>query len=154
MSMNKALAAVTLAVATGVVAPVVAYGGVDSKAKATFVGSIHVSGKKATLSVRYQCNSGETLWVSAKEMASGAASAKLAKEGSSKTAAAWWESHRNRFTCNGKAHTGTFGIDTVEKGSKGKLVPGKAWVQFCVTTGKTEATTKLTLSKSGWVKVV
>ena len=151
--MNKALAVVALAVATGVVAPVAAYGGLDSKAKATFVGSIHVSGKKATLSVRYQCTSGETLWVSAKEMASGAASAKLPKEGSSKAAAAWWESHRNRFTCNGKAHTGTFSIDTVEKGSKGKLVPGKAWVQFCVTTGKTEATTKLTLSKSGWVKV-
>jgi hypothetical protein len=155
MSMKKALAAITLAVTMGVVAAVAAAADAsDSKAKATFVGSIHVSGKKATLSVRYQCTSGETLWVSAKEMASGATSPKLRKEGSSKTAAAWWESHRNRFTCNGKAHTGTFSIDTVEKGSKGKLVPGKAWVQFCVTTGKTEADTKLTLSKSGWVKVV
>jgi hypothetical protein len=153
--MKKVLAAVTLAVVVGVVAPaLVSAGGLGSHAKATFVGSIHVSGKKATLSVRYQCTSGETLWVSAKGMASGATSAKLTKEGSSKTAAAWWESHRNQFTCNGKAHTGTFTIDTVEKGSKGKLVAGKAWVQFCVTTGKTEATTKLTLSKSGWVKVV
>jgi hypothetical protein len=117
------------------------------------VGAIHVGGKKATLSVRYQCASGQTVWVSAKEMASGASSAKLAKEGSSKTAAAWWESHRNKFVCNGKLHTGTFSIDTVEKGSKGKLVAGKAWVQFCVTKGTTEANTKLILSKSGWVAV-
>jgi hypothetical protein len=152
--MKNVLAAVTLAVAAGIVAPVVAgAGGLDPKAKATFKGAIHVSGKKATLSVRYQCASGETVWVSAKELASGATSVKLTKEGSSKTAAAWWESHRNRFTCNAKAHTATFTIDTVEKGSKGKLVDGKAWVQFCVTTGKTEADTKLILSKSGWVKV-
>jgi hypothetical protein len=155
MDMKKVLAAVSLAVAAGVGAPVAAGAhGVDSQSKATFLGSIHVSGKKATLSVRYQCPSGETVWVSAKEMASGAPSAKLAKEGSSKTAAAWWESHRNKFTCNGKTNTGTFAIDTVEKGSKGKLVSGSAWVQFCVTKGKTEADTKLILSKSGWVKVV
>jgi hypothetical protein len=153
--MKTVLAAVVLAVATGVVAPGVAGAeGSDTQAKASFVGPIHVSGKKATLSVRYQCPKGETVWVSAKEMASGATTVKLTKEGSSKTAAAWWESHRNKFTCNGKTSTDTFVIDTVEKGSKGKLVAGKAWVQFCVTTGKTEADTKLILSKSGWVKVV
>jgi hypothetical protein len=53
-----------------------------------------------------------------------------------------------------RAVSSAFSIDTVEKGSKGKLVTGKAWVQFCVTTGKTEADTKLILSKSGWVEVV
>ena len=37
----------------------------------------------------------------------------------------------------------------VEKGSKGTLAPGSAWVQFCVTAGD-----KLILSKAGWVKVV
>ena len=153
--MKMVFAAVTLAVAAGVVTPVVAGAeGSDSQAKASFVGPIHVSGNKATLSVSYQCPKGETVWVSAKEMASGATTVKLTKEGSSKTAAAWWESHRNKFTCNGNAHTNTFVIDTVKKGSKGKLVAGKAWVQFCVTTGKTEADTKLILSKSGWVKVV
>lgn len=153
--MQKLLVAVTLAVlATVVVAPLSAQAeGTDPNGKATFMGPIHVTGKKGTLSVRYQCASGQTVWVSAKEMASGASSAKLAKEGSSKTAAAWWESHRNRFVCNGKLHTGTFSVDTVEKGSKGKLVPGKAWVQFCVTKGTTEANTKLILSKSGWVAV-
>jgi hypothetical protein len=153
--MKKLFAIVVLAAATGVVAaPIAGAHGVEPKANATFMGSIHVSGKKATLSVRYQCAAGENLWVSAKELASGATSKKLTKEGSSKVAAAWWESHRNQFKCDGKAHTGRFTIDRVEKGSKGKLVPGKAWVQFCVTTGTTEANTKLNLSKSGWVTVV
>jgi hypothetical protein len=127
--------------------------GVDPTAKATFVGPITVSGSKATMRVRYQCGSGEHLWVSAKETARGYSATKLMKEGSSRSAAAWWESHRNRFVCNGKAHTATFTIDKVEKGSKGQLVDGSAWVQFCVTKGKTEKDTVLTLSKSGWVRV-
>jgi hypothetical protein len=152
--MKRALAAVTLVVLASVVAPRAADAeGTDPNGKAAFVGPIHVSGTKAALTVRYQCASGKNVWVSAKEMASGASSARLAKEGSSKTAAAWWESHRNAFVCNGKPHTGTFSIDTVEKGSKGVLVNGKAWVQFCVTKGTTEANTKLILSKSGWVAV-
>jgi hypothetical protein len=152
--MKKLLAAVALATVVSVVAPVVANAeGTDPNGKATFMGAILVCGAKATLSVRYQCASGKTVWVSAKEMGSGASSAKLAKEGSSKTAAAWWESHRNTFVCNGKPHTGTFSVDKVEKGSKGTLVNGKAWVQFCVTKGTTEANTKLILSKSGWVAV-
>jgi hypothetical protein len=153
--MKKIVAAVALVVAAGVNMPVGAGADViNAHAKATFVGPIKVAGKKATLSVRYQCASGEHLWVSAKEMASGAASVKLTKEGSSKTAAAWWESHRNAFKCNGKLRTATFSIDKIEKGSKGTLSAGKAWVQFCVTTGKTEKDTKLTLSRSGWVTVV
>ena len=147
------IAAIAAAIAVGVVAPGVAgaAGGVSSNA--TFLSPITVKGKTATLKVRYQCAPAETVWVSAKELASGKAAAKLTKEGSSKAAAGWWESHRNRFTCNNKPQTGTFSIDTVEPGSKGKLVAGSAWVQFCVTKGKTEATTKLLLSKSGWVKV-
>ena len=152
--MWKALATAMLlaSVAVGLPAAALAEGS-DPNGKATFIGAIQVSGKKATLVVRYQCASGENLWVSAKETKSGVSAAKLMKEGSSKTAGAWWESHRNRFICNGKPHTGTFTIDTVEKGSKGVLVPGSAWVQFCVTKGKTEATTVLILSKSGWVHV-
>jgi hypothetical protein len=153
--MKSLFAATALAIAAGVVVPAVAGAqGSNTRASATFLGAIHVSGKKATLSVRYQCPSGQNVWVSAKELASGAKSAKLAKEGSSKTAAGWWESHRNTFVCNGKANTAAFSIDAVEKGSKGKLVPGMAWVQFCVTKGTTEANTKLILSKSGWVEVV
>jgi hypothetical protein len=151
----KMVIAAVLAASAGVLVPAVA--GAETSAApletATFKGPIHVDGKKATLSVRYSCPSGQTVWVSAKELATGAVSAKLTKEGSSKAAAGWWESHRNRFTCNGKMQTGTFSIDKVEKGSKGTLVNGSAWVQFCVTKGTTEANTKLILSKSGWVKV-
>jgi hypothetical protein len=145
-----------IAVIAGVVAgipPGALAAGADPNAKATFIGAIDVSGKQATLRVRYRCSSGETLWVSAKETKTGASTTKLTKEGSSKIASAWWQSHRNKFTCNKLAHTGKFTIDTIERGSKGTLVPGKAWVQFCVTKGHTEKTTVLTLSKSGWVDV-
>jgi hypothetical protein len=150
----RLLVGAVLAAAVTIGVPMAALAaGSDPNAKATFLGPIHVSGKKATLKVRYQCGSGEAVWVSAKETKSGVSAAKLMREGASKVASGWWESHRNRFTCNGKPHTQTFTIDRIEKGSKGTLVPGSAWVQFCVTKGKTEATTVLILSKSGWVKV-
>jgi hypothetical protein len=141
-----------VAVAAGAIAlaPVAALAeGSDPHGKATFLGAIHSSGAKATLKVRYQCAEGQALWVSAKQSQSGKADKRLVKEGSSKVAAGWLESHRNHFTCNGKAHTATFSIDTVEKGSKGTLKPGRAWVQFCVTKGQED----LILSKSGWVAV-
>jgi hypothetical protein len=152
--MKKLVLGVVLTAVVGVVLPLAALAeGTDPNGKATFMGAIQVSAKTATLPVRYQCSTGETVWVSAKQTRSGVSAAKLMKEGSSKVASGWWESHRNRFTCNGKPQTGTFTIDAVEKGSKGTLVPGSAWVQFCVTKGHTEATTVLILSKSGWVKV-
>jgi hypothetical protein len=45
-------------------------------------------------------------------------------------------------------------MDKVERGKKGTLkAGGTAWVQFCITTGTTEANTKLLLSRSGWVHV-
>jgi hypothetical protein len=73
---------------------------------------------------------------------------------SSKTASAWWDSHRNRISCNGAFHTGSFTLDKVEPHKKGTLkAGGTAWVQFCITTGTTEANTKLLLSRSGWVHV-
>jgi hypothetical protein len=37
----------------------------------------------------------------------------------------------------------------VEKGSKGRLKKGRAYIQFCVTQGEQT----LLLSKSGWVRV-
>ena len=127
--------AVTAAVA--VIVPVVAFAeGSDPNGKAAFVGMIRSSGKTATLKVSYRCASGEALWVSAKQTASGLSATRLMKEGSSKGSAGWLESHRNKFVCNGKMHTGTFAIDTVEKGSKGTLKSGTAWVQFCVTKGQ------------------
>jgi hypothetical protein len=46
-----------------------------------------------------------------------------------------------------------FYIDTFEPGSKGRLRRGFAWVQFCITTGETEADTKLIVSKAKFVRV-
>src|SRR3954452_6892001 len=137
-----------------VIVPVVAFAeGADPNGKASFVGMIQSKRKTATLEVSYRCASGDAVWVSAKQTTSGLSATRLMKEGSSKGSAGWLESHRNKFVCNGKMHTATFAIDTVEKGSKGTLKAGTAWVQFCVTKGQTEATTELILSKSGWVRV-
>ena len=152
--MKRLLVGAALLAAVGVATPLAALAvGIDPHASATFIGPIHVDGSKATLRVRYQCSSAENVWISAKETKTGVSATRLMKEGSSRSAAAWWDSHRNKFVCNRKAHTATFTIDRVEKGRKGQLVPGSAWVQFCLTKGHTEATTKLMLSKSGWVKV-
>jgi hypothetical protein len=124
--------------------------GSDPNARAKFVSKIktQAGGKKATLKATYRCSEGEALWVSAKQTADGEKDKALKDEGSSEVAATWLQSHRNKFTCDGKSRTAKFTIDLVEDGSKGKLVKGEAWVQFCVTAGR-----DLILSKSGWVTV-
>ena len=116
---------------------------------ATFIGKIKRDGAdKATLKVRYTCDTGQTLWVSAKQSKHRKKKdAALTKEGSSQVAAAWLQSHANPVTCDGAKHTATFTIDKSEQG-KGKLKKGKAYVQFCLTAGES-----LTLSKSGWMGV-
>ena len=69
-------------------------------------------------------------------------------------AASWWQSHRNYFICDGHKHKNKFYIDRFEPGSKGTLIRGKAWVQFCVTVpGPTPDAGELTVVKTGWVKV-
>jgi hypothetical protein len=149
MKNSHALAAALTALALTVLPVAALAQNADPNARAHFIGKIHVHKQKATLKVRYNCNSGEALWVSAKQVTSRRKDKRLRKEGSSKTASAWWQSHRNKFVCNGKSHTATFTIDKVERGSKGKLKDGQAWVQFCVTKGEET----LILSKSGWVPV-
>jgi hypothetical protein len=151
MKGSHALAAGAVALAVTLVPVAALAQNADPNAKATFVSHIKIakSHKKATVHVRYRCASGEALWVSAKQTKSGEKDPALKKEGSSKVASAWWQSHRNKFVCNGKYHSAKFTIDKVEPGSKGKLRKGKAWVQFCVTEGEET----LILSKSGWVKV-
>jgi hypothetical protein len=121
----------------------------DPNAKAKFVGKIHAGKKSAKFKVTYNCASGEALWVSAKQAKSGKKDKALEKEGSSAKSAAWWESHRNKFTCDGQPHTASFTIDKVEKGSKGTLKAGTAFVQFCVSEGKDS----IVLYKTGWVGV-
>jgi len=155
MKRMYAIAVAAVALAT-VIAPVGALaaqtdpGTSDPNAKADFHGSIKVGRTHATLKVTYNCNAGQVLWISAKEMKNGKANKALSKEGSSKKADAWWQSHRNPITCDGQSHTATFSMDKKEPGSKGKLVNGSAWVQFCVTNG---GANDLVLSAHDFVKV-
>src|SRR3954452_21187648 len=149
--MKRLMTGFAIAAMLTAVVPLVAQAqGSDPNGKATFVAKIRTSGNKATLRVSYRCARGNGLWVSAKQTASGRSATRLMKEGSSRGSTAWLQSHRNRFACDGKMRTGTFTIDIVEKGSKGTLKPGTAWVQFCVV----KAPNDLVLSKSGWVGVV
>jgi hypothetical protein len=125
--------------------------GSDPTASATFVSDIETSqgATSARLKVEYQCSSGDTLWISAKQTKSGQKRWWLMLGGSSQWSAAWWQSHRNPITCDGASHTQWFTLDTVEPGSKGSFVDdGQAWVQFCVTANQQD----LTLSVSGWVR--
>jgi hypothetical protein len=153
--MHRSGAFIAVAVAAAVLASAALAAGVDRTARASFVGTINTAATKATLKVRYRCApaKGVHLWVSVKQTRSGLSAVKLMKEGSSRSSAAWWDSHRNPVTCNSAWHTSSFTIDRVEKGTKGVLQPGTAWVQFCITTGTTEQNTVLRLSKSGWVHV-
>jgi hypothetical protein len=148
MEIRHLIPVAALAAATAAVPVAHAQQGSDPTAKATFLGPVKTKGKTATLRVKYQCAKGEVLWISAKQTKSGKRAESLTKEGSSKVSKAWLQSHRNKIACDGKSHTKTFKLDKVEKGSKGKLRKGTAWIQFCVTAGE-----DLTLSKSGWVHV-
>ena len=93
-------------------------------------------GDVATVKVRYSCDVGNHIWVSAKQNASATIDPAVAAEGSGfgGVATAWWQSHRGTFTCDGERHTAVFEVDTVEPGSRGVLHSGWAWVQFCITT--------------------
>jgi hypothetical protein len=112
------------------------------------LGKVKRDGATGTLRVRYSCKSGSTLWISLKQTKSGKKDPALKKEGSSKAAHTWVQSHRNPIKCDGQKHTAKFSVDKVEPGSKGKLVKGKAWLQFCVTEGES-----LTVSVARWVGV-
>jgi hypothetical protein len=145
-----AVAAVaTVAAGTATAATITPTPGVN--ADATFLSALKRSdhGRKATLKVRYSCDKGDALWVSAKQTKSGARDKALKKEGSSAVARTWLDSHRNPLTCDGASHTHKMTIDKVEQGTKGHLVKGQAWVQFCITFHEK----KLILSKSRWVTV-
>jgi hypothetical protein len=116
---------------------------------ATPLGKVHSAGATATLRVRYSCKTGDTLWISLKQSKSGKKDPALKKEGSSKAAHSWLQSHRNKVVCDGKKHSKKFSVDKLEQG-KGKLKKGKAWLQFCVTDAKTQL---LTVSVARWVTV-
>ena len=118
---------------------------------ADVIGPVHVRGDVAKVKARYSCDEGTHIWVSAKQNSEATIDPEISGEGSGfgGEAAAWWQSHRDTFTCDGKRHTAWFTIDTVEPGSRGELKKGWAWVQFCVTTEE-----DLDAVKMEWSRVV
>ena len=136
--------------------------GTDPTASAKFESKlVRVDKSTAVLKVAYQCSRGDTLWISAKQLANAKRSSVLTKEGSSQAAKTWLQSHRNPIVCNGQPQTAVFTLDKLEPGSKGSLKAkarkraGKAYIQFCVTLPPAAEGQEgeLTLSKSGWVSV-
>jgi hypothetical protein len=111
---------------------------------AAILNPVHVRG-------RYSCDVGTHLWVSVKQSAARDIDPAVSADGSGfgGTAAAWWQSHRGSFTCDGKRHVGWFAVDTVEPGSRGQLRRGWGWVQFCVTTEE-----NLSAIRMQWSRVV
>jgi hypothetical protein len=143
---SKRMTATALAlVATA--APATALAATAPAKTATPLGKVTSKGSTATLRVRYSCKTGTTLWISLKQSKSGKKDPALKGEGSSKAAHSWLQSHANKVTCDGNKHTATFTVDKKEQG-KGKLKTGKAWLQFCVTSGES-----LTVSVARWVTV-
>ena len=115
------------------------------------IGPVHIRGDVAQVHARYSCDVGTHIWVSVKQNESATVDSDISAEGSGfgGEAAAWWQSHRGSFTCDGKRHVGWFTVDTVEPGSRGELQDGWGWVQFCVTTDE-----DLDAVKMEWSRVV
>ncbi len=162
MKLKLALAGGAVAVAAAAAPAAHAQTGTDPNAFAKFRSQlVRVDRSTAVLKVTYQCSHGTTLWISAKQLANGKRSAKLAKEGSSKVAKTWLQSHRNPITCDGHSQTAVFTLDKVEPGSKGRLKAkgrhnaGKAYIQFCVTMAPADPSQEgeLVLSQDGFVSV-
>jgi opacity protein-like surface antigen len=118
---------------------------------AAIIGPVHVRGGVAEVHVRYSCTTGTHLWVSVKQSATREIDSAVSAEGSGfgGAAAAWWQSHRGSFTCDGERHVAWFTVDTVEPGSRGQLQSGWSWAQFCVTTE-----TGLSAIRMAWTRVV
>lgn len=101
----------------------------------------------ANVTATYVCPEGFHLWISAKQSADGRYDPALMEEGSSQVSAAWLQSHPVNFTCDGRTHTQTFTIDTVEQGF-GTLQRGVAWAQFCLIGEN------IFIFKGQWVAVI
>src|SRR3954447_22799024 len=90
---------------------------------AAILGPVHVRGNVAQVHVRYSCDVGTHIWVSAKQSADAEINPAVAAEGAGfeGVATVWWQSHRNSFVCDGKRHVDWFNVDTLEPGSRGQL---------------------------------
>jgi hypothetical protein len=156
--MKKFVLAAMTALALVVPAAASAQSPIPEIGYANVLGPIHASdsGTEARLHVRYSCSSGEHLWVSVKQSASGAVNPAIEAEssGENHVSATWLDSHRNSVICDGRAHQDWFIVDQVEPGKYGALVRGKAWVQFCVTDENIPTNFGLVTYHTEWSKVV
>lgn len=127
--------------------------GAATKAEPTaqLVGKVKINKDgTGTVKAHYICSGeGWHLWASAKQTADGSFNPALAGEGSGFEGVAdtWLQSHPTDFTCDGKWHTQKFEINKEEAippefggGTigRGTLVPGQAWVQFCLINEEQE----------------
>lgn len=124
-----------------------------------FDGVVHDRGDHATLNVQYTCAPGtaDHLWFSIKQSADGSYNPDTSGEGSGfgGKAATWYQSHRGSFTCDNKKHTAHYTADLIEPGSRGDLVKGVAYVQFCLTNSALpqDDPNGLVVIRQQWVKV-
>ena len=118
---------------------------------AAVLGPVHVRGNVAEVHARYSCDVGTHIWVSVKQSAAADIDPAVSAEGSGfgGVAAAWWQSHRGSFTCDGKRHVAWYTVDTLEPGSRGELKSGFGYVQFCITTEE-----DLSAVRQQWSRVV
>ena len=147
MKMRFAMGALALLMAASVG---VATAGAAPKAGPTakVVGKVKINKDgTATVKAHYLCSGGGWhLWVSAKQAEGGVRDDAITGGGSGfgHVATAWLQQHPTTHRCDGKWHTQKFVIDTTEMGvdengnpfgpvGYGHLVPGVAYVQFCLT---------------------
>ena len=96
MKLKHTLAALAVALTAVGASVAQAQEGTDPTAFAHFKSKlVRVDKSTAVLKVTYSCSKGNTLWISAKQLANGKRSHVLEKDGSSQVAKAWFQSHRN-----------------------------------------------------------
>jgi hypothetical protein len=131
----------SVVVAVSVVAVATAGAAPNAEPSATIIGKVKDNDDgTGTVKARYLCPEGENwhLWASAKQSADGSKAENLTQgAGFSGVAATWLQQHPTNFSCDGKWHTQKFQIDKLEEFmgqtiGRGELVPGYAWVQFCL----------------------
>ena len=153
--MTRFLAASLVAALVAIVAASVALADPTSShsggANAVQIGVVRIDPNNpmaAYVTAWYTCPAGTTkhLFVSVKQVASGAPDNRLKEEGSSQYTSAWLETHPDdsTYTCDGQRHTGTWRITDdptdpsygpFDYGFGGPLVPGQVYVQFCMDDG-------------------
>jgi hypothetical protein len=165
-SMNFRFALVTAALVATASIAVAGSAGAATKAEpsAQVVGNVKINNDgTGTVKARYICSGPAEewhLWVSAKQTADGSFNPAVGEEGSGFGGVAdiWLQSHPTDFSCDGKWHTQKFEINTdeaipAELGGgtvgRGELVPGVAWVQFCLINEANE----IFLIDQDWQKV-